>query len=160
MSQKKFKAKLEKMGSWIVVKIPFDVKKTYGSAGYIRIKGTIEHLPLKTSLMPMGEGVHCFPVNLGMRKEIGKDAGDSVSVVIEQDNEKPVLEIPIELKQAFKASKEAKKMFDSFSPSMKKEHCRYISEGKKEETRINRAVATVLKLEKLYLEKAENHLTK
>jgi hypothetical protein len=148
VAARKFKAKLEKMGSWTVVKIPFDAKKTFGSAGYIRVKGMIDHLPLKISLMPMGNGVYCFPVKLEMRKAMGKVAGDTISVCLEKDNEKPVLEIPHELKEAFKASKEAKKMFDSLSPSMKKEHCRYIAEGKKKETREKRAVDTILKFEK------------
>lgn len=100
--------------------------------------------------MPMGKGVHCFPVKLEMRKAMGKNPGDPVSVAIEIDPVKPVLKIPVELKQAFKASKEAKQIFDAYSPSMKREHCRYIAEGKKKETRINRAVATVLKLEKIF----------
>jgi hypothetical protein len=151
---KKFRSKLEKLGSWVVVKVPFNVKKTFGSAGYVRVKGNIDHLPLKISLMPMGEGVHCFPVKAGMRKALGKGPGDPVAIAIEIDTEKPVLEIPVELKQAFKASKEAKKIFDSYSPSMKREHCRYIAEGKKKETREDRSVKTVLKLEKIYIERS------
>jgi hypothetical protein len=149
MSVHKFKSKLEKAGSWTIVRVPFDAKKIFGSAGYIRVIGTIDNVLLNISLMPMGEGIHCFPVKAELRKQIGKELGDPVIVSIEKDNSEPVLEIPNELKQAFKASKEAKKMFDSFSPSMKKEHCRYIAEAKKKETRENRAVNTVLKLEKL-----------
>ncbi|MCW3070818.1 MAG: hypothetical protein JWO44_708 [Bacteroidetes bacterium] len=149
----KFKSKLEKIGSWTIVKVPFDAKKIFGSAGHTRVKGTIDHVPFSISLMPMGEGVHCFPVKAELRKAIGKNSGDPVSVVLEQDHDKPVVEVPSELTGAFRASKEAKKMFDSYSASMQREHCRYISEGKKKETRENRAVATVLKLEKLYAEK-------
>lgn len=160
MPIQKFKTKLEKAGSWTIVKIPFDAKKIFGSAGHNRVKGTIDNTPLKTSLMPMGDGIHCFPVNADMRKLIGKDVGDKVSVVLEKDNEEQIIEVPVELKQAFKASKEAKKMFDAYSPSMRKEHCRYILEGKKEETRIRRAVATVIKLEKLYLTKQDGKKSK
>lgn len=120
----------------------------------MRIRGSIDGIAFKgLSLMPMGEGVHCFPVKAEMRRAMGKDAGDPVSIVLEQDHDKPVVEVPAELTAAFKASKEAKKMFYSYSESMQREHCRYISEGKKKETRENRAVATVLKLEKLYSEK-------
>lgn len=152
MSLQKFKAKLEKMGSWVVVKVPFDVKKTYGSAGYVRVKVTIEHLSLKTSLMPMGEGVHCFPVKADMRKEMGKNSGDTVNVVLEKDPEERIIEMPVELKGALKASKEAKKLFDSYTPAVRREYCKYIAEGKKKETREKRAVDVVLKLEKLFLE--------
>jgi hypothetical protein len=153
MAVHKFKSKLEKIGSWTIVKVPLDTKKLFGSAGYIRVKGTIDNVELKISLMPMGEGIHCFPVKAELRKTIRKESGDTVNVSIEKDNTQPVLEIPSELKEAFKASKEAKKMFESYSPSMQREHCKYISEGKKKETREDRAVKTVLKLEKLFFEK-------
>lgn len=150
----KFKTKLEKAGSWTVVVIPIDAKKNFGTGGYIRIKGTVDLKPFKgMTLMPMGNGNHCLPVNAEFRKSIKKDAGDTVNIVFEKDTDKPVIEIPSELNEAFKASKEAKKLFDSYSPSMKKEHCKYISGGKKIETREKRAVDTVLKLEKLYIEK-------
>jgi len=153
MPVKKFRSKLEKAGSWTIVKVPFDAKRTFGSASHIRVKGMIDDVPFNISLMPMGDGVHCFPVKAELRKAIGKDTGDAVNVILEQDHEKRVFEVPSELTGAFKASKEAKRMFDSYSASMQREHCRYIAEGKKKETRESRAVATVLKLEKLYAEK-------
>ena len=157
MSKQKFTSKLSKAGSWTIVIVPFDAKKVFGTGGYSRIKGTIEGLPFKgLSLMPMGDGVHCFPVKAEMRKAIRKDAGDSVKVEIEKDTEVPVVEMPVELKEALKASKEAKKMFDSYSPSMKREHFKFIAEGKKKETREKRAVETVLKFEKTYYEKNGN----
>lgn len=98
--------------------------------------------------MPMGEGVHCFPVKADMRKAIGKDVRDPVTIILEKDNDEPVIDFPNELKEAFKASKEAKKMFDGLSPSMRKEICKHIAEGKKKETREKRAVDMVLQLEK------------
>jgi hypothetical protein len=152
MSIQKFKSKLEKAGSWTIVRVPFDARKIWGSGGYTRIMGSIDGMPFKGTLMPMGDGIHCFPVKAGMRKEIRKDAGDPVSVILEKDLEVPVIEMPSELKGAFKASKEAKKLFDSYTPSVRKEYCKYISEGKKKETREKRAVDVVLKLEKLYAE--------
>jgi hypothetical protein len=154
MAVQKFKSRLEKAGSWTIVKVPFDAKKIFGSAGHTRIMGTLDGLSFKgLSLMPMGEGRHCFPVKAEMRKAIGKDAGDPVTVVLEKDPEKPVVEVPLELKEAFRASKEAKKMFGTYSASMQLEHCRYIAEGKKKETRESRAIATVLRLEKRWSEK-------
>jgi hypothetical protein len=152
MSKKKFKSKLEKIGSWTVVRVPFDIKKLWGSGGYARIIGDIDGMPFKGTLMPMGDGIHCFPVKAEMRKKLGKDAGDPVSVVMEKDPEKHVVEMPAELKEALKASDEAKKLFDSYTPGVRREYCKYISEGKKKETREKRAVDVVLKLEKLYSE--------
>jgi hypothetical protein len=150
----KFKAKLEKVGSWTVIVVPIDAQKVFGTGGYVRIKGKVDSKEFKgMTLMSMGTGNHCLPVNADFRKEIKKDAGDYVNIEFEKDNDKPVIEVPAELKEAFKASREAKKIFSSYSPSMQKEHCRYIAEGKKKETREKRAVDTVLKLEKLFFEK-------
>jgi hypothetical protein len=158
MGTLKFKSKLEKIGSWTVVVVPIDAKKTFGSGGYIRIKGRVDSRPFTgLTLMPMGNGNHYLPVNADFRKSIKKDAGDSVVIEFEKDNEKPVITLPVELKEAFKASKEAKKLFDSYSDSMRREYCNYISEGKKKETREKRAVDAVLKLEKLYIEKNKKH---
>jgi hypothetical protein len=154
MSIQKFKSKLEKVGSWTIVKVPFDAKKVFGSAGYTKIKGTIDNVSFNGfTLMPMGEGVHFFPVKSELRKTIGKESGDPVTITLQKDSQTAVMEVPAELKSAFKASREAKKVFDEYSPSMQREHCRYIAEGKKKETREKRAVDTVLKLEKLYFEK-------
>jgi hypothetical protein len=154
MSLFKFKAKLEKVGSWTVIVVPIDAKKTFGTGGYIKVKGTVDAKSFKgMTLMPMGNGNHCLPVNADFRKEIKKDAGDKVIIEFEKDIDMPVIEIPVELKEGFKASREAKKLFDSYSASMKKEYCKYITEGKKKETREKRAVDMVLRLEKLFFEK-------
>ena len=151
---KKFTSKLEKAGSWTIVRVPFDAKKEFGSAGYTPVIGSIDGLEFNDiTLMPMGGGVHCFPVKAEIRKAIGKEDGDPVKVVLEKNPNPPVAETPAELKEAFKASKAAKKMFGDLSNAMRKEYCKYIAEGKQKETRVKRAVATVLKLEKLYLEK-------
>jgi hypothetical protein len=153
MSLHKFKSKLKKVGSWTVIVVPIDAKKIFGTGGYVKIKGTVDDLSFKgMTLMPMGDGNHCLPVNAEFRKTIKKDAGDTVTIAFEKDNDKPIIEIPDELKGAFKASKEAKKLFDSSSPSMQKQYCKYISEAKQKETRERRAVDTVLRLEKLYFE--------
>lgn len=154
MSLHKFKSKLEKAGSWTVIPVSIDAKKIFGSGGHIRIKGKLDGHPFKgMTLMPMGNGVHCLPVNAAFRKILKKNAGENTIIEFEKDNEVPVIEIPVELKEAFKASKEAKKLFDSYSTSMRKEYYKYIAEGKKKETKEKRAVDTVLKLEKLYFEK-------
>ena len=44
-AQQKFKCKMIKMGAWTIVITPIDVKKIFGKAGHVRVKGTIDGFP-------------------------------------------------------------------------------------------------------------------
>jgi hypothetical protein len=147
----KCKAKMQKMGAWTVVILPLDIKKIFSATGYIRIRGTIDGVPFdNSSLMPMGTGKHMLPIRTGIRKAIQKQAGDTIEIIFEKDHsETPV---PEELLEAFEASPEAEKLFNSYSPSHKRNYIRYVNEAKQKETREKRAVKAVLDLEKIYHE--------
>lgn len=149
MPEQTFKAKLKNIGTWVVVIAPFDTLLLFGTKKHVRIKGTIDQLPFTSSLMPMGNGKHFFPVKLEIRKAIHKKPGDVVEVQLKEDTDE--LKLPRELKEAFKASPEAKKIFGTYSYSHQKEYVTYVQSAKKAETRIARAVESVLKLERLFL---------
>jgi uncharacterized protein DUF1905/bacteriocin resistance YdeI/OmpD-like protein len=152
MAKQKFKAKMQKLGSWVIVITPIDVRKIFGKAGHVRVKGTIDGFPFdNTSLMPMKTGEHCMPIKSVIRKSIRKAAGDAIEIILEEDHAE--LKVPVELKEAFEASPEAEKMFNAYSPSHKRNYTNYISDSKKKETRERRAVTCVLRIEKEYFEK-------
>jgi hypothetical protein len=46
----------------------------------VKITATIDGHPFRSSFMAMGNGKHMLPVKAAVRKAIGKQAGDSVSV--------------------------------------------------------------------------------
>jgi hypothetical protein len=51
-----------------------------------RVKGTLDQHPIeKTALLPMGDGTFILPVNATIRKAIGKQAGDKLSVALDLD---------------------------------------------------------------------------
>ena len=154
MKPVKFKAELIKMGAWTMAVADADTRKIFGK-GYIRVKGTIDGLPLKgVSLMPRKEGSHCMAIKLSIRKAIKKEAGDIVVFVLERDNDE--MEIPVELQEAFEASPEAKELFDSYTYSNKKYFIQHITEAKSQATKDKRAVESILLLEKRYREKYGN----
>ncbi len=151
MKPVKFKAELIKMGAWTMAVADADTRKIFGK-GYIRVKGTIDGLPIKGhSLMPRKEGSHCMAIKTSIRKAIRKEAGDTVQFVLEVDTDE--MEIPVELLDAFEASPEAKKLFDSYSFSNKKYFIEHITEAKSQATKDRRAVESILLLEKRYKEK-------
>jgi hypothetical protein len=83
---REFDAQLQKgdnPGAWTCM-VMADVPALFGTRGLVKIRGTIDGEPFVGALMAQGDGTHRLPVKAALRKTIGKEAGDTVHLRIDE----------------------------------------------------------------------------
>jgi Domain of unknown function (DUF1905) len=83
---REFDAELQKAdnpGAWTCV-VMDDVVELFGTRGLVKIRGAINGEPFVGALMAQGDGTHRLPVKATLRKTVGKQAGDTVHVRIDE----------------------------------------------------------------------------
>jgi uncharacterized protein YdeI (YjbR/CyaY-like superfamily) len=137
-----FSAVLTRTGNtlnWVIVRLPFDAQKVWGTRGQIRVRGEINKFAFRTTLFPTGDGHHYMIVNKQMQKGGSVQPGMEADFRMEPDLEERTVPVSPELEHALKQSRRLQKFYQGLTPSTRTEIVRWIAGAKQRETRARRA---------------------
>ena len=140
---RKFQKKADKTG-WTYIEIPPDIaqKLNPGNKKSFRVKGKLDNYKIeKITLLPMGEGVFILPLNLAIRKGVGKTHGAMLMVQLEID--KRELELNTILLDCLADEPDAKEFFFSLTKSHQNYFSKWIESAKTDSTKAKRITQTI-----------------
>ena len=121
-------------GAW--VEVPGEVVAALGGGGRIPVQATFDGIAYRGSIASMS-GCMALGILKSIRGELGKGAGDPVTVTLVRDAAERTVEVPADLAAALQEAG-LRKAFDALSYSHRREHVNAINDAKKPETRVRR----------------------
>jgi hypothetical protein len=148
MKKYKFKAKIEAgKGGGAFVFFPYDTGKEFGTKGKVPVKATFNGVPYRGSLIKYGNPLSILGVLKAIREQTGKGPGDTIEVVVWKEEEARIVEVPTQFEDLMK-KEGLLPVFKKLSYTHRKEYCRWITEAKKQETRLKRLEKAIEMLKK------------
>ena len=126
---------------------PYDTGKEFATEGKVAVKATFNGIPYTGSLIKYGKPLHVLGMPKAIREDIGKGPGDTIEVLVWKDEEVRTVEVPPQFEKLIK-KEGLLPVFKNLSYTHRKEYCRWISDAKREETRLKRLGKAIEMLKK------------
>lgn len=118
------------------IEVPFDVEQIFG-AKRVKVKVKFDNYEYRGSIVNM-TGCYLIGITQEIRKQINKQPGDIISVVIEKDEEERIVILQEDFKEAIENNITAKQNYEKLSYTNKKKYNTWIESAKKDETKMLR----------------------
>lgn len=142
-----FSATLAQWGRIYGIEVPTDVSVALGIGGHVPVVGRVNGEAVSATLTPIAGARHRMLLNADVRSAAHLRVGNQVDVVISPDPSNRAPPVPDDLAEALDILTSARRRFDNWPLSHRREILLWIAEAVKPETRarrIARAVARVM----------------
>lgn len=133
-------------GGGAVVRVPDGMAASFGTRRAFRVAGTLNGVPYRSNVMPLGGGAFALGVHKAVREAAGVAFGDVVAVTMEPYDAPREVEVPAELATALAESPDAAACYDALAPSHRREYATWVAAAKQQATRDRRAAQAVERL--------------
>lgn len=149
-----FSGEIYKVGLIRYVDVPAAVSRALGAEeAHAPVRGTVEGVPVVTTLVSRGKACHRMAVHGDIRKKLQIDAGAVVEIAIERDEESREPLLPPALVLALRQSPKAQAVFRAMTVSLRRQIVRYLTAAKQRATLERRVAMFVRRLENMPLKK-------
>jgi hypothetical protein len=139
-----FAGSIYKVGVIRYVDVPRDISKKFGNAAHVAVIGTVEGIPVRTTLVSRGKGSYRMAVHGDIRKKLRVDCGAIVEIAIQLDEESREPVLPPALVLALRSAPKAQRRFRGVTTALRRQIVRYLTAVKSQEAlerRVSRFVA-------------------
>jgi hypothetical protein len=134
----RFRAAIEAArGGGAVALIPPEVGAALGGNRQMRVAGSLQGTPFRSSTMPYRGGLY-VGVHKVTREAAGVAIGDEVEIALVRDDSPRVLELAPELEAAFAEHPDLRARFDALAFTRRRELADPVAEARRQETRAAR----------------------
>jgi hypothetical protein len=142
----RFRATLESNGKTATgIRVPDEVVEALGAGRKPAVRVSIAGHTYRSTIASR-RGRYLLGVSAENRERAGVAAGDELDVELERDTEPREVPVPPDLMAAFAAAAEAKRFFDTLTPSQKQWYVLPIEQAKAVETRERRIAKAIAML--------------
>jgi uncharacterized protein DUF1905 len=140
-----FKATVYEHGINPRVDVPEEISRAFGDKGYVAVRGTMNGVGIRATMVPAGGGRHVLHLNTQMRLRAGVNVGDNVEFSLDRGESlrKPPMSAELGLK--LETNPEAKAAWAAWAPARRRRTLRYMSWLRSPDA-ISRNVEKVLRL--------------
>ncbi len=117
----RFSAIIYQRGTSARIDVPEKVTKAFGDTGYVPVRGTMNDVGVRATLMPTAGGRHVLNINLEMRTRSGAKVGDTVIFTLDRGEATRVPPMSRELAIVLEADADAKTTWAAASPAKRKD---------------------------------------
>lgn len=138
-----FSARIYKQWIMRCVHVPRNISKSLRSVAavnhqHIPVLGTVEGLPLKSTLSPRGGGAYRLHIHSNIWRKLRIDAGAIVEVMLQVDFEPRDPALPPDFAAGLAGEPRALATFNSLTPALRRQIIRYVDQAKHASTREKR----------------------